>query len=86
MANGTPNNGKIKIGEMLTRIVAILAIVAAIGGWASNRSASITGDALLNDQVQRNTHELESHDLDVIEYKLDEIKIDVKEIKELLTK
>ena len=85
MANGLNNgNGRLRWSETLTRAVAILAIIASVAGWAANRASSIAGDALIEDQIMRNTRELEAHDLDVFEYKLDEIKADIQEIKELL--
>lgn len=43
---------------------------------------SLVDSALTRDQVKRNTQELESHNLDIIEYKLEDIEQTVHDIND----
>lgn len=66
-----PDSNGVKInGKNLSTWLAIGVI--AVG--------SIVDSALTRDQVRRNTTELETHNLDIIEYKLDDIEQTVHDI------
>jgi hypothetical protein len=73
-----------KAKEYISLIVAISAFLATLFGWVHERGRRVAKDALLEDQVSRNKIELESHNLDLIEYQLKEMDEKLDKITNLL--
>ncbi len=64
--------------------IVILGFLIMAAGWLTTRGNLIAENALLKNQVQRNTQELERYDLGLIDYQLKEIKQSLDELKVLI--
>ena len=64
--------------------ITILAFILMATGWLTTRGTLIAKQALLEDQVDRNRIELETYDLSLIDYKLQEMNKKLDRITVLL--
>jgi hypothetical protein len=73
-----------KVKDYLSIVISLCVLVGTILGWVLTSNKSAAEDAVMKADVERLKTEWAEHDFDVMEYKVDQIMADVREIKELL--
>ena len=62
----------------------VIAFIIMTAGWLNTRGNLIAEQALQKDQVDRNTNILETYNIPIIAYKMDEMDKKLDEVLELL--
>lgn len=73
-----------KVRDYLSIVISICVLVASVLGWVITSNKAAAEDAVMKMKVEELEKEWAEHDFDVMEYKVDQIMVDVKEIKEIL--